>query len=78
MLLSWKAVRGAESYRVEMSDTNSFRLADERATTDHTAWAPTLTDADLEEGGKFFWRVAAVDEGGNVGGWRMGKLRIRR
>lgn len=78
VLLSWKPAKEAESYRVEISDTDSFGLADESARTDFTAWAPTLTDSDLVDGGKFFWRVAAVDEGGNVGGWRTARIRIRR
>jgi hypothetical protein len=78
VLLSWKPVRQVKNYRVEIAKTDSFRSVAESTTTDHTTWAPKLTGLyELLGGTKYFWRVAAVDEGGNVGGWRTGKVRIR-
>ena len=77
VLLTWKPTAQAKNYRVELSKTDSFKAVHESATVDQTAWAPKLTWLDFIGGGKFFWRVAAVDEGGNVGGWRTGKVRIR-
>jgi hypothetical protein len=78
VLLTWKPTVQAKNYRVELSKTDSFNAVHESATTDHTSWAPKLSWIDFIGGGKYFWRVAAVDEGGNTGGWRTGKLRLRK
>lgn len=78
MLLRWSPVTMAKNYRLEISRTDSFTQVIDRATTDHTEWAPKLTSREFLLGGKFYWRVAAVDEGNNVGGWRTAKLKTKR
>jgi hypothetical protein len=78
ILLRWGPSAMAKSYRVQISTSDSFTRIVDRETTDHTSWAPELTQSDFLNGGKFYWRVAALDEGGNLGGWQVAQLRTRR
>jgi hypothetical protein len=73
--LSWDAAPMAKSYRVQIGTTDSFSRIVEQVTTDNTAWAPRMTDAAFAGSTDLYWRVAAVDEGGNVGGWATSPLR---
>lgn len=77
VLLQWGPALEAKDYRVQIATTDSFSRIVDRTTTDNTSWAPKLTQSELVAGGKLYWRVAAADEGGNVGGWRVGKLKTR-
>lgn len=73
LLLRWNPANMARRYRVEISTTDSFSTIVDRTTTDHTSWAPKLTSSDFLAGGKFYWRVATVDEGNNYGAWRVAR-----
>ncbi|MGH3371507.1 MAG: hypothetical protein ACRDPR_16070, partial [Nocardioidaceae bacterium] len=77
VLLRWSAALEAKDYRVQIATTDSFTRIVDQTTTDNTSWAPKLTQPELVAGGKMFWRVATGDEGGNVGGWRVGKFKTR-
>lgn len=74
-LLSWDPARMAKSYRVQIGTTDSFSRIVEQTTTDNTSWAPRMTDPAFAGAEQLYWRVAAVDEGGNVGGWATNPLR---
>jgi hypothetical protein len=74
-LLSWDPARMARSYRVQVGTTDSFSQIIEQTTTDNTAWAPTMLSRLFEGTTGLYWRVATVDEGGNVGGWATSPLR---
>jgi hypothetical protein len=78
MLLQWDSAPQVKNYRVEIAATNSFSSILESTTTDLTAWAPKLTHSDLIAGGKFYWRVASIDEGSNLGGFAATALRTSR
>jgi hypothetical protein len=78
LLLGWSPAAMAKNYRVEISTTDSFTRIVDRVTTDHTNWAPRLTQQEMIAGGRFWWRVAAADEGGNLGGWRVGTLKTAK
>jgi hypothetical protein len=78
MLLSWDPAAMAKNYRVDISTTDSFTRIVDTTITDHTEWAPDLTQPDSITGGKFYWRVATMDEGRNVGGFRVSHLRTKR
>ncbi len=75
VLLAWDAARMAKSYRVEIGTTDSFSRIVERTTTDNTSWAPRMDNASFADAERLYWRVAAVDEGSNVGGWATKPLR---
>lgn len=68
----------ARNYRVEFSDSSSFTRTFDTKLTDNTAYAPALTASGFTDGGPKYWRVAAVDEGGNVGGWASGRVGLLR
>jgi hypothetical protein len=76
MLLAWDPVEMAKSYRVEISLDSSFTTRIESVTTDNTSFAPKLTSRSYVNGGRLYWRVASIDEGGNVGGYTTGAFAL--
>jgi hypothetical protein len=74
-VLSWDPAPMARSYRVQVGTTDSFSQLVEQTTTDNTAWAPTMLSPLYAGATGLYWRVATVDEGGNVGGWATSPLR---
>lgn len=69
ILLSWDAKPGAKQYRVQISGTADFAQLVENVLTDNTSYAPLLEYFSFPklDPGRLYWRVAAVDEGNNVG-----------
>jgi hypothetical protein len=74
-LVSWRPTVMARQYRVQFSDSDSFTTILERATTDHTSFAPKMLSPRFAKSGALYWRVATVDEGNNLGGWATSSLR---
>jgi hypothetical protein len=72
LLISWEPSVMAKSYRVQISNSNSFSAIAYTATTENLAIAPPLTTAAFLDGGRLYWRVAVIDEGNNVGGFATG------
>ncbi len=82
ILLSWDAKAGARRYRVQLSGAPDFTKLVENVVTDNTSYAPLLHypgQISLDTG-RFYWRVAATDEGDNVGDFTQPQLlaRVRR
>jgi hypothetical protein len=75
VLIGWEPSVMAKKYKVEISATNSFSTRAFTATTENLAIAPTLVSSAFQDGGRLYWRVAAVDEGDNVGGFATGSFR---
>ena len=75
VLISWEPSVMAKKYKVEISASNSFSSIAYSATTENLANAPTLTSSAFVDGGTLYWRVAAVDEGNNVGGFATGEFK---
>ena len=82
ILLGWDAKPGARRYRVQISGTPDFSQLVENVVTDNTSYAPKLKYFGFRtlNTGRLFWRVAAQDEGDNVGDFTQPQLitRIRR
>jgi hypothetical protein len=83
-LLLWEAKPGPKNYQVQISRTEDFSRLIENIATDNTNYAPLLKHPAYAAGGALYWRVAAVDEGRNLGDWsppqRIGlvnRLRLR-
>jgi protein-S-isoprenylcysteine O-methyltransferase Ste14 len=83
-LLLWEAKPGPKNYQVQISRTQDFSRLIENIATDNTNYAPLLKHPAYAAGGALYWRVAAVDEGRNLGDWsppqRIGlvnRLRLR-
>jgi hypothetical protein len=75
LLVSWDPSRAARKYRVQFSESNSFSKTLDRADVENTSYAPRLTQAGFLDGGPVYWRVAAMDEGGNLGAWSSGQVK---
>jgi hypothetical protein len=74
-LLSWDPPGMAREYRVQISTTDSFSKIIESATTENPNYASRMSNAAWTSGQPLYWRVAAVDEGSNVGAWAASPLR---
>ena len=81
-LLLWDPKPGPKSYRVQISTREDFATLVELVGTDNTNYAPLLTHPAFSGDDPLYWRVAAVDEGNNVGDWsptqRIGVVRRMR
>ena len=75
MVVAWDAGLMVKQYRVQLSTTNSFSNTFATVTTDNLSWAPDISTKAFADGGEIFWRVAATDEGDNVGGWAIGSFK---
>jgi hypothetical protein len=78
ILLSWDSDPAAKRYRAEISTTDAFGSSVEGATTDHTSWAPMLSAGAYRDGGRLYWRVGAIDSGGNTGAYATGSFVLPR
>jgi protein-S-isoprenylcysteine O-methyltransferase Ste14 len=78
-LLLWDPKPGPKSYQVQVSTRADFAQLVEIVATDNTSYAPLLTHPAYAGDDPLYWRVAAVDEGNNVGDWsptqRIGVVR---
>jgi hypothetical protein len=77
ILLSWNARPSVRHYRVQISGTPDFGgLLAENVLTDNTSYAPLLRYLGYRSlnTGRLYWRVAAVDEGNNVGDYTQPQL----
>ena len=82
VLLSWDPKAGARRYRVQLSGTPEFSQLVENVVTDNTSYAPLLKYLGYRtvNTGRLYWRVAALDEGDNVGDFTQPQLitRVRK
>jgi hypothetical protein len=74
LLISWNAEPDAKQYQVEVSTTSGFRRPVALGRIDGTNWAPDVDLGKKQNRGTLFWRVAAVDAGGNVGSFASGRF----
>jgi hypothetical protein len=78
MLFTWNPDRAAAKYRLQISTSDSFGSTVETVTTPLTGYAPLLASAGYTNGGKLWWRLAVVDNGGNVGAYTTGLVALPR
>jgi len=74
-LLSWDPPGMARQYRIDIATTDSFSTIIESTTTENTNYAPRMSHPAWTTGEPLYWRVAAVDEGLNVGAWASSAIR---
>jgi hypothetical protein len=74
LLIAWNPDPAAKEYEVELSTADGFALAIESHRTDNTSWAPLVKLTAAQKRGPLFWRVAAIDAGGNTGSFATGRL----
>jgi hypothetical protein len=76
MLFSWNPGPMIKEYRVQVSARDSFSSLIETHTTENTSYAPRLIEQGYLDGGTIYWRVAATDEGRNLGAWTTRSLTL--
>ena len=74
LTFGWSSAAAAKNYRVEVSTTESFSRVLESTRTDNTSWAPTRSHKDLRGKRTLYWRVASIDDGGNVGAFGVSRV----
>ena len=76
MLISWEPSQsaGIKEYQVELSSSDSFETVGQTIRTQNLSVAPDITKAPFVDGGRVYWRIFAVDEGGNLGGAGAGRF----
>jgi hypothetical protein len=65
--ISWNPDQYAREYQVDFSTNETFSSTLESRRVDGLGWAPDIDLTQPRNRGRLFWRVAAVDQGGNVG-----------
>jgi hypothetical protein len=78
VLLDWDPALMAQQYKVEISASDSFTTVMERALTKTSSYAPRMRHPSFRSGERLYWRVAAVDEGRNTGGWATSPMRASK
>ena len=78
LFFNWTSAPAATSYKVEVSKTESFAAVLDSVTTNNTSWAPALTNDEYRKPGALYWRVATVDDGGNVGAFTSSAVGVRK
>jgi len=64
-LFTWIPKLGAKSYRIQVAKTPDFSQQVDAQEVHSSSYAPSLNA--YRDGGRFYWRVAAVDADGNSG-----------
>jgi hypothetical protein len=72
LVISWNPEPDAKQYRVEVATTSGFNSRIDQHKLDGTSWAPNVDFGQKRNRGPLYWRVAAVDWGGNVGSFAAG------
>jgi hypothetical protein len=75
LTFGWGPAAAATSYQVEVSTSESFSSTIESARTNNTSWAPSLASPVYMTKTPLYWRVATVDDGGNVGAFISAQVR---
>jgi hypothetical protein len=78
VLITWDPDPAAKSYRAEIAKTDAFGGTSESTRTVNTGWAPKLSSSAALAGGRLFWRVAPVDDGGSTGAYATGSFVLPR
>jgi hypothetical protein len=73
LIFRWKGRPGIQQYIVEVASRPDFSAGVETDKTVGTVLASTLSSGAYAKRGRFYWRVAAVDADGNVGGFSATK-----
>ena len=67
LVFAWGAKTTARKYRFQIARNPDFSKMVESTDTESNVYAPTLQQDDYFKGGRFYWRVAGIDDYGNLG-----------
>jgi hypothetical protein len=71
-LIYWNPDPYAKEYKVEVSTTESFSSTISNDRISALSWAPNLNLTEASNKGTLYWRVAAIDQGDNLGPYATG------
>lgn len=74
IVISWDPDPAAKAYEVQVSTSDGFERMLDSHRTDNTSWAPSIDFSRPANNGRLYWRVAAIDSGGNVGSFAGGSF----
>jgi len=74
IVFSWNPDASGKKYKLQVAKDDSFTEVIETVTTPNTSYAPLL-GRGYADGGRFYWRVAILDSGNNLGAYARGDLR---
>jgi hypothetical protein len=67
LIFAWTPNVTARKYLLQLARNQDFSKMVDSFTTEANVYAPYMTQPDYLKGGRFYWRVAAIDDYGNVG-----------
>jgi hypothetical protein len=70
IVISWQPDSDAKTYQIQLSPTDGFGSTYLSDSTDNTTWVPQIDATTAAH--TIFWRLAAVDQGGNIGAYASG------
>lgn len=74
LLIAWNPDPQAKQYQVEVATSDGFSTTVDSHRTDNTSWAPNVDLTTPQNRGLLYWRVAAIDMGGNIGSFASGSF----
>jgi hypothetical protein len=75
IIISWKPDPAAKRYEVDVASTDSFTGVVSTQRVEGTSWAPSIDYALPGNGGRLYWRVAAISSDGvSVGAFATGSF----
>jgi hypothetical protein len=78
IVISWQPETYAKEYEVQISTTDTFSSTIESHRIDQASWAPNVDLTVPANRGTLFWRVASIDNRGNVGPFAEGRFTAPR
>ena len=72
--IGWSPDPYAKQYEIDLSTSETFNSTLESRRIDGLTWAPDIDLSSKANRGRLFWRVAAVDAGGNLGPFNVGSF----
>ena len=73
MAFSWQTKANTKEYKIQVATDVDFTQSVIDDTTQQTTYTPTLDQDGFKNGGRLYWRVAAIDPDGNLGGFTPAK-----
>ena len=73
MSFSWQTKANTKQYKIQVASDVDFTQVVLDDSTDQTTYTPTLDQDGFKNGGKLYWRVAAIDPDGNLGAFTPAK-----
>jgi hypothetical protein len=76
LVFTWTPKATARKYRFQIARNQDFSRMVDSTDTEANVYAPLMTQGDYFKGGKFYWRLAGIDDYGNIG--KFTKLHVLR